>query len=79
MSIKVCLAMVGNGAQSEFQALALKSICGIENLRLFDTDPAATQKCIANLQSKGMNITACATPEEAVMGADVITTCTADK
>ncbi|MDE4063671.1 ornithine cyclodeaminase [Phaeobacter gallaeciensis] len=73
------LAMVGNGAQSEFQALALKSICGIENLRLYDTDPAATEKCIANLQAAGMSITACTTPEEAVMGADVITTCTADK
>ena len=71
--------MVGNGAQSEFQALALKSICGIKNLRLFDTDPAATEKCIANLKGKGLNITACATSQEAVMGADVITTCTADK
>ena len=74
-----CMAIIGNGAQSEFQALALKSICGIENLRLFDTDPAATQKCIANLKGKGLSITACATPEDAVMGADVITTCTGDK
>lgn len=73
------LAMVGNGAQSEFQALALRSICGIENLRLFDVDATATSKCIANLKGKGLNITACATPEDAVMGADVITTCTADK
>ncbi len=73
------LAMVGNGAQFEFQALALKSICGNDNLRLYDADPAATKKCIANLQGAGMNITACTTSEEAVMGADVITTCTADK
>jgi ornithine cyclodeaminase len=73
------LAMVGNGAQSEFQALALRSICGIENLRLFDVDATATSKCMANLKGKGLNITACATPEDAVMGADVITTCTADK
>lgn len=73
------LAMIGNGAQSEFQALALKTICGIENLRLFDVDPAATAKCIRNLQRSGLNITACKTPEDAVMGAEVITTCTADK
>ena len=26
------MAMIGNGAQSEFQALAMKAICGIENL-----------------------------------------------
>ncbi len=73
------LAMIGNGAQSEFQALALKSICGIENLRLYDVDPAATAKCVTNLEAAGLNITVCKTPEEAVLGAEVITTCTADK
>ena len=73
------LAMIGNGAQSEFQALALKRICGIENLRLYDVDPAATKKCMKNLANSGLNVVACSTPEEAVLGADVITTCTADK
>ena len=29
-----------NGAQAEFQALALKRVCGIDTVRLFDTDPA---------------------------------------
>ncbi len=56
------LAMIGNGAQSEFQALALKAICGIENLRLFDIDPAATEKCIRNLRDSGLNINATALP-----------------
>lgn len=73
------LAMIGNGAQSEFQALALKSICSIENLRLYDVDQAATAKCVQNLEGKGLNITVCYTPEDAVLGAEVITTCTADK
>ena len=73
------LAMIGNGAQSEFQALALKRICGIENLRLYDVDSAATKKCMKNLANSGLNVVVCSTPEEAVLGADVITTCTADK
>ncbi|AXX98007.1 ornithine cyclodeaminase [Profundibacter amoris] len=73
------LAMIGNGAQSEFQALAMKTVCGIENLRLYDIDPAATAKCKANLAGSGLNITACPSPEAAIEGAQIITTCTADK
>lgn len=73
------MAMIGNGALSEFQALALKRICGIETVRLFDTDPVATEKCARNLAGTGLNIVPCETAEEAIVGAEVITTCTADK
>jgi len=73
------MALIGNGAQSEFQALAFKALLGIENLRLYDIDPAATERCRANLASLGLNITACRTGEEAVEGAQIITTATADK
>ncbi len=73
------LAMIGNGAQSEFQALAMKTICGITDVRLYDVDPAATAKCRGNLTGFGINLTACKTPEEAIQGAQIITTCTADK
>lgn len=73
------LAMIGNGAQSEFQALAMKTICGITDVRLYDVDPAATRKCRANLEGFGMTLTACKTPEAAIQGAQIITTCTADK
>jgi len=73
------LALIGNGAQSEFQALALRTICGIETVRLYDIDPTATRKCQANLAGSGLAIVSCATPEDALEGADVVTTCTADK
>jgi ornithine cyclodeaminase len=33
------LALIGNGAQSEFQALALKAVNGVQNVRLFDSIP----------------------------------------
>jgi ornithine cyclodeaminase len=73
------LALIGNGAQSEFQALALKRICGIETVRLYDVDPTATQKCAGNLKNSGMTVVSCTSPEQAIEGADVVTTCTADK
>lgn len=73
------LAMIGNGAQSEFQALALKAVNGIEEVRLYDIDPAATRKCAANLANSGLRVVSCSSAEEAILGAQVITTCTADK
>jgi len=73
------MAMIGNGAQSEFQALAFKAICGVDTLRLYDIDVEATEKCAANLADYGFNIIRCASAQEAVEGADIITTVTADK
>jgi len=73
------MAMIGNGAQSEFQSLAMKAICGIDTVRLYDTDAAATAKCAANLATSGLNVVACTSPEQAIEGAQILTTCTADK
>ncbi len=73
------MAVIGNGAQSEFQALAFRALLGIEKLRLYDIDAAASRRCAANLAGKGFDITICASTQEAVEGADIITTVTADK
>ena len=73
------MAIIGNGAQSEFQALAFKAIVGITHLRLYDLDPAATERCARNLEGKGLSITACGSSQEAIEGADIVTTVTADK
>ena len=73
------MALIGNGAQSEFQALAFQRLVGITTLRLFDTDPAATAKLVANLDGSGLQLTVCASVAEAVRGADIVTTVTADK
>jgi len=73
------MAMIGNGAQSEFQSLAMQAIVGINEVRLYDIDPAATAKCAANLADSGLKVTACATAEDAIEGAQILTTCTADK
>ena len=73
------LAIIGNGAQAEFQALAMKAVVGIEEVRLYDIDAGATEKTIRNLQSSGLKLVACPSAQEAVKGAQIVTTCTADK
>ncbi|MGP2493622.1 ornithine cyclodeaminase [Mesorhizobium sp. PUT5] len=74
-----CMAIIGNGAQSEFQALAFRAVLGIEKLRLYDIDAAASRRCAQNLAGKGFDIEICASTQAAVEGADIITTVTADK
>jgi ornithine cyclodeaminase len=73
------MALIGNGAQAEFQALGFKAICGLTEVRLYDIDPAATAKCARNLAGRGLKVTACRTAEEAILGSQIITTVTADK
>ncbi|MBX3637772.1 MAG: ornithine cyclodeaminase [Rubrivivax sp.] len=74
------MALVGNGAQSEFQALAFHHGLGVRELRLFDTDPAATARLARHLRAvPGLRVVACASVAEAVRGADIVTTATADK
>jgi ornithine cyclodeaminase len=74
------MALIGNGAQSEFQALAFHYLLGISEIRLFDIDPAATAKLMRHLEGlPGLTLKVCASTAEAVRGADIITTVTADK
>jgi len=73
------MALIGNGAQAEFQALAMRAVVGIDTVRLHDIDPAATKKTFRNLSKTGLSVVKCSTPQAAVQGADIITTCTADK
>ena len=70
------MALIGNGAQSEFQALAFQALVGIQALRVYDVDDAATDKLVANLHDSGLTITRCASTAEAVRGADIVTSCT---
>jgi ornithine cyclodeaminase len=73
------MALIGNGAQSEFQAMAFKAILGIDRLRLFDIEPTASERCRRNLEGFGFDIEICRSGEQAVEGADIVTTATADK
>ncbi|PXW66936.1 ornithine cyclodeaminase [Methylobacterium sp. B4] len=73
------MALIGTGAQAEFQALAFKAICGITEVRLFDIDAQAVAKARANLEGRGLRLVCAETVAEAVAGADIVTTATADK
>ena len=73
------MAIIGNGAQAEFQALAFKALLGVDTLRLYDIDRAASTKCVRNLAGLGFGITVCSSIEEAMEGVQIVTTVTADK
>lgn len=73
------MALIGTGSQAEFQSLGFRAALGIRTLRVWDTDPAAMQKFARNAEPLGFDVTVCSSAAEAVAGADIITTCTADK
>lgn len=73
------MALIGAGSQSEFQALAFRELLGIEHLRVWDVDRAAMAKAERNLTPLGFDVQVATSASEAVRGADIVTTCTADK
>ena len=73
------LALLGTGAQSEFQVHAHMLVRDIKTVRYFDIDPDAMQKFQKNMQELEIEFISCSSNEEAVQGADVIVVCTACK
>jgi ornithine cyclodeaminase len=77
------MALIGNGAQSEFQALAFHHLLGIEEIHLYDIDAGATAKLMRNLQANpdaaNLRLRVCNSTAAAVRDADIVTTVTADK
>ncbi|KWO52295.1 ornithine cyclodeaminase [Burkholderia ubonensis] len=74
------MALIGNGAQSEFQAIAFHTLLGIDEFRVFDVDPHATDKLVRNLAAyPALRVVRAASAANAVRGADIVTTVTADK
>lgn len=73
------LAIIGTGAQSEFQVRALQLVRNLQEVRYFDTDPQAMDKFARNMRARSLALTRCQSAKEAVSGADIITVCTACK
>ncbi len=73
------LALIGAGTQAEFQVLGMRAAMGIETVRVWDTDPAALDKLERNAAWLGVDVIRAASAADAVDGADIVTTCTADK
>ena len=72
-------AMIGCGAQSEFQVMAHHYALGLDHIRYYDTDAKAMDKFEENLRPFDLTLIRCSSIEEAISGADIITTATAAK
>lgn len=73
------MALIGLGAQAEFQTLAFMAATQVRTIRAFDINPAALAKFERNMLARGMTIVATNSVDEAVDGADIVTTATAAK
>jgi ornithine cyclodeaminase len=73
------LALIGTGAQSEFQTRGMQLVRDIIEVRYFDIDDKAMDKFERNMADSKLKLTRCQNAMEAVSGADIITTITACK
>jgi ornithine cyclodeaminase len=73
------VAIIGTGAQSEFQVMALKAAFPIHTVRFFDIDPGAMDKFFSNIQGEFQEVIPCDSAAEAVAGTDMVITATADR
>ncbi|KAA9394208.1 ornithine cyclodeaminase [Kocuria coralli] len=73
------MALIGTGSQAEFQALAFRALLGIDSVRIWDTDPRAMDTFERNMRPLGFSVHRASDGAEACDGADIVTTCTADK
>lgn len=73
------LALIGTGAQSEFQIRGLQLVRDLKEVRYFDIDSRAMDKFEKNMKGSSIKLVRCKNAKEAVKGADIITVCTACK
>ncbi|KAF7961905.1 ornithine cyclodeaminase [Cupriavidus sp. UYMU48A] len=74
------MALIGNGAQAEFQALAFHAVLGVREVRAYDIDREATARLARNLAGiPELSIVPVETVHAALAGADIVSTVTADK
>lgn len=73
------LAIIGTGAQAEFQVLAFAGFFQLEEIRFFDADPQAMVKFSQNMFGQKFSLIPCNSIVEAVRDADIVITATAVK
>ena len=74
------MALIGNGAQAEFQSLAFHALLGVSEIRAYDIDPHATAKLVRNMAGvPGLTIVPVKSARAALAGAEIVSTVTADK
>ena len=73
------LALIGTGAQAEFQSLAFSCIRPIKTISFYDTDKRAMKKYENNMQRSVSELNPCADIKQALAEADIVVTATAAK
>ena len=74
------MAIIGNGAQCEFQALAFKALLRRRGGAALRHRPAGDAEGRRRTSpGRGSKVVSCRSSEEAILGAEIVTTCTADK
>ncbi len=71
------IAIIGCGAQSEFQILAHHALFDLNEIRHFDIDPAAMRRFENNLRHESFQLIPQQSVRDAIKGADIIVTATA--
>ncbi|MCK5661863.1 MAG: ornithine cyclodeaminase, partial [Thiotrichaceae bacterium] len=73
------LAIIGTGAQAEFQVMGFASLFPVEEVRFYDVDDLAMKKFENNLAGESFKLIACKNTNEAVSSAEIVVTATAKK
>ena len=73
------MAIIGTGAQAEFQVAAFNQLFELQSLFYFDIDPTAMQKFTQNLSYMPVSMNPCQTITDAVSNSDIVVTATAAK
>lgn len=73
------LAVIGTGAQAEFQTIAFAEHYALKTVRYYDIDGTAMSKFARNLANWPFELKPCGSIAEAVHGADIVTTARAAK
>ena len=71
------LAIIGTGAQAEFQVMIFSNLFPLQQIRYFDIDTTAMAKFSCNLSPYGFELIPCANIRDAVHDTDIIITATA--
>lgn len=73
------MAIIGTGAQSEFQVAGMQLVRDISEVRFFDIDAKAMNKFEQNMRTSSLKLTRCKNGKEAMQGADIVIVVTACK
>ena len=73
------IAIIGTGAQAEFQVMGFASFFPLDEIRFYDSDNFAMKKFEKNLAGEDFKLIACQNITETVSSADIIVTATAAK